>query len=236
MFHDTSKRQSGYHVLTFVALLYLGLQSLAYLISKFNAAYWHYNFSGQTFWIVFFYLIQSLLLFGFLLYVKHKNHWKWSALGLRKFSILDALGLIFAAFTCYFVVSVLINLLLQQYGLTLPGFAPQSSYLLLFGKNFWGIASLIVTALLIAPMIEEILFRGYLLQNLRVNWGKAIAVSISAAFFALFHFQLASFFFLYLLGLLLGWIYLKSNSVWPCILFHIVNNGLALLLELYLLT
>jgi uncharacterized protein len=236
MFRSTSKKQLGYRIVALITLLYLGLQGFAYLVRKLNEAYWHYDFSGRTFWIVFFYLLQSLILLGFIVYMKHKYKWCWTDLGLRKFSVLDAFGLIFMAFVSYFAISLLLTLLLQHYGLTLPGFAPQSSYLTLFGNNPWGIVSLILTALVIAPLIEEILFRGYLLENLKVNWGTKSALFVSAAFFALFHFQLGSFFFLYLLGLLLGWIYLKSNSIWPCVIFHIVNNGLALLLEIYLLT
>jgi len=235
MFHGTSKKQTGYRVLILVTLLYLGLQAIAHLVRELNQTYWHYDFSGKTFWIVFMYLLQSLLLLGFILYLKRKHKWSWRDLGLRKFVFLDAVGLIFMAFVAYFAISLLLTLLLQKYGLTVPGLAPQSSYLLLFGKDYWGIASLVVTALIIAPLIEEILFRGYLLENLKASWGAKSALFVAAAFFALFHFQLGSFFFLYLLGIILGWIYIRSNSVWPCVIFHIVNNGLALLLEIYLL-
>jgi membrane protease YdiL (CAAX protease family) len=84
-------------------------------------------------------------------------------------------------------------------------------------------------AAVLAPLLEEALFRGVILHGLARRRGPRSAVLWTAAFFAFFHFynpwQILPTFFL---GLLLGWVVLTTRSLWSSILLHSAFNGLSL--------
>ena len=91
-----------------------------------------------------------------------------------------------------------------------------------------------------APLVEEVVFRGAILRKL-LEWmnesfggltnSKAwIAIVISAVFFAVAHLNPAQFPHALLIGTLLGWIYYRTGSIIPGILYHWVNNSTAFVL------
>ena len=82
------------------------------------------------------------------------------------------------------------------------------------------------TALVLAPLFEETLFRGVLLPVLATRWGGGWAVLISAASFALAHLSLGELLPLFVLGLGLGWLRLQSGRLGACVLMHGLWNGL----------
>ncbi|RMF10951.1 MAG: CPBP family intramembrane metalloprotease [Candidatus Neomarinimicrobiota bacterium] len=92
-------------------------------------------------------------------------------------------------------------------------------------------ALLIGTALLLlAPLGEELLFRGFLQQTLERTWPDLTrAVLITALFFAFIHLNPYWMIQIYLLAVLLGYLAWRANSIWPSFLLHLVNNALALL-------
>ncbi|MCB9264910.1 MAG: CPBP family intramembrane metalloprotease [Lewinellaceae bacterium] len=78
-------------------------------------------------------------------------------------------------------------------------------------------------------LAEEIIFRGYVLQELLENMGRDTALGISALIFALMHFSTSSFNWiplinLFLSGLLLGLVYLRFNSIWGAVGLHFSWN------------
>lgn len=83
-------------------------------------------------------------------------------------------------------------------------------------------------AVLVAPVMEELVFRGLLLQGLRRHWPTAPAVLITAMLFALFHVNPWQFMGPLFLGLIFGWLTVRSGSLWPAILAHALNNATAL--------
>jgi membrane protease YdiL (CAAX protease family) len=95
-----------------------------------------------------------------------------------------------------------------------------------------GRADLVLTvavAVVLAPVLEEALFRGLILHGLARRRGPRSATLWTAAFFAFFHFynpwQIIPTFFL---GLLLGWVVLVTRSLWSSIVLHSAFNGLSL--------
>lgn len=95
-----------------------------------------------------------------------------------------------------------------------------------------GRADLVMTlavAVVFAPILEEFLFRGAILQGLKPQLGARAACLWSAAFFAMFHFynpwQILPTFFL---GLILGWLVLRTGSIWSAIVLHSGFNGASL--------
>ncbi|TAL60395.1 MAG: CPBP family intramembrane metalloprotease [Bacteroidetes bacterium] len=91
------------------------------------------------------------------------------------------------------------------------------------------IINLIIVALL-AAVGEELLFRGAL-QNTLAEWFKNthLSVWVTAILFSALHAQFYGFIPRMLLGVVLGYLYVWSGSLWLPILFHFLNNGLAVL-------
>ena len=91
------------------------------------------------------------------------------------------------------------------------------------------IVNIIIVALL-AAVGEELLFRGAL-QNVFVEWTKNIhfSVWVTAILFSALHAQFYGFIPRMLLGVVLGYLYIWSGSLWLPILFHFLNNGMAVL-------
>ena len=94
-----------------------------------------------------------------------------------------------------------------------------------------GIKDLIVNVIVIALLAaigEEFLFRGSM-QNVIAEWtkNKHAAVWITAILFSAFHMQFYGFLPRMLLGVVLGYLYIWSGSLWLPILFHFLNNGMA---------
>lgn len=102
----------------------------------------------------------------------------------------------------------------------------------LFNKIFegdFGWLGAFMKVAVVAPIVEELIFRGLILKGLRRNYNSFTAVFISALLFALFHLNPWQFPATFILGLLLGWIMIRTNNIILSILGHSINNFLVLL-------
>jgi hypothetical protein len=89
---------------------------------------------------------------------------------------------------------------------------------------------LIITIVLLAPIGEELLFRGFLQKYLEIAWGDITkAILLSSLFFAAIHFNPYWLIQIYLLGVLLGYIAWQTQSVVSSIIFHVIINASSLL-------
>ncbi|SKA78591.1 hypothetical protein SAMN05443428_102155 [Caloramator quimbayensis] len=97
---------------------------------------------------------------------------------------------------------------------------------ILFGssKEWFSILSVII----IAPVLEEIVFRGIILQGFLKNYSIKKSVIITAVLFGLFHGNIVQTPIVILLGIVLGIIYIKTSSLFICIIGHMLNNFIAL--------
>lgn len=94
-------------------------------------------------------------------------------------------------------------------------------------------ASLAVLAGL-APLAEELVFRGLLYGWLAGRWGTIIAWLVSSLAFAAAHVELAHVILVLPLGLWFGWLRRRTGSLWPSLVAHVINNGLAITAAAYL--
>lgn len=86
---------------------------------------------------------------------------------------------------------------------------------------------------IIGPVVEELVFRrAFLGSLLEKNIKPVIAVPVSALVFGLVHFNPAQIPAAFVLGTLLGWMYLRTGSLVPSIVCHVVNNALCVALAL----
>ena len=91
---------------------------------------------------------------------------------------------------------------------------------------FSGIAGAL-NACIFGPIMEEICFRGLILDGLlKTRCRPWLAILISALLFALLHGLGANFVTAMLFGILVGWLYWRTSSIIPGIIIHITNNSL----------
>lgn len=86
----------------------------------------------------------------------------------------------------------------------------------------------ILGAVVIAPLVEELVFRGFFQQQLEQVYRNATsAVLLSSLLFTIFHFNPWWSIQIYILGLVLGYLAWRTGSIWPPIVIHAIVNGLA---------
>ncbi|MDY4964395.1 MAG: type II CAAX endopeptidase family protein [Ruminococcus callidus] len=109
------------------------------------------------------------------------------------------------------------------YGTYTPDFSLSGSKLQL--------AAMVLSTCLVAPITEELLYRGFFLKVMsRVS--QRFGIFMSALFFSLAHENIAQGILTFLVGVLLGYIATKHDSIIPCILVHFTINSYSMLCSL----
>jgi membrane protease YdiL (CAAX protease family) len=92
-------------------------------------------------------------------------------------------------------------------------------------QSIWLRASIVFTAVVLAPLTEEMFFRGQIQTFLRYVVGKPwVAVLITAACFAAVHRQWWAWPSLFFLGICLGYLYERTGNLWNCVILHALFN------------
>ncbi|MEI7510822.1 MAG: CPBP family intramembrane glutamic endopeptidase [Candidatus Peregrinibacteria bacterium] len=110
------------------------------------------------------------------------------------------------------------------------GSGDSSSLSFLIQNKLVPIPFLFVFAGILAPLTEELVFRGFLLPSVMEHLGYVWGVVISSAVFALVHlvFDPMTLLVMFLLGVLLSILYIRTKSLWPGIIFHGINNTIGI--------
>ena len=176
--------------------------------------------------------IVYLLLIGFIIGIP----WKlkvWQPVGgyrqlLGLTRILQWRDILFAAvaFVAYLALSTGLILLVSS---LVPGFNSTQNQDLMFSKVLSpSNAVLIFTALVVvAPLFEEIIFRGFLFGTLRRTIPVVAAALVTSIVFAIVHGQWNVGIDVFALSLISCFLRYKTGSLWPSILLHMTKNGLA---------
>lgn len=85
-------------------------------------------------------------------------------------------------------------------------------------------AASLLRVCVVAPVVEEALMRGFVLGGLQAGYGAAAALLVSAALFAVLHFNMVQTLSALVCGVVLGLLYLKTGSLGCCILAHAGYN------------
>jgi membrane protease YdiL (CAAX protease family) len=96
--------------------------------------------------------------------------------------------------------------------------------------TWWRGVSALLALVLVAPVTEELLFRGWLLQDLKAQYGERRALVWSSVLFGLVHIEPAAVLYAMLGGLVLGAVALRTKSTLSSIAMHAGVNALPLLL------
>ncbi|GEB33989.1 MULTISPECIES: CPBP family intramembrane glutamic endopeptidase [Brevibacillus] len=90
------------------------------------------------------------------------------------------------------------------------------------------VASLVVIGIMV-PIAEEILFRGVIQTYLVRRIGAVAGIILSSLWFALLHIDVALFAPLFVIGLGLGFVRHRYQSIWGAVVLHAVNNMMGVL-------
>lgn len=85
----------------------------------------------------------------------------------------------------------------------------------------------IVTSVIMAPLIEEIIFRGIIYRRIKRVSGSGIAMILSALFFGVFHMNVVQGIYAFIVGLILAYVCEKYKTIWASIIMHAVANGVS---------
>ena len=91
------------------------------------------------------------------------------------------------------------------------------------GRGIWTLLSVVVAA----PVLEELLCRGVVLEAVRSRYGTVSAWLLSSLFFGVLHVDATLVLNAFVIGLILGYIYIATESLWASMVLHALNNAAA---------
>lgn len=130
------------------------------------------------------------------------------------------------SFIAYMVLSALLLAFAQQYMTFIDFDQPQDVGFDQIGQQYEYILAFL-TLVVVAPVAEEILLRGYLLGKLRKYTPLWIAILITSLLFGLVHFAWNVGIDTFALSIILCLVTVWSKSLWPAILLHMLKNFVA---------
>lgn len=179
-------------------------------------------------------LIQGILFHGVALliiwgFIRRRNGSWDGAFGLNwrgfKPSLSQGLASYIGIIPIVLVVSLLCQLFLYASGY--PVTLQDVVTIFLEPQSGWSLFFLLLLAVVVAPLVEEALFRGILLPVLMKKMGLGTAIVASSLFFAGIHQHLPSMAPLFILAVVLAMLYIHSGSLWASIVLHAVFNGVS---------
>jgi membrane protease YdiL (CAAX protease family) len=166
-------------------------------------------------------LAESVLLIPVWWLALYKYGVGWDALGMRGFQI-SVLSLGCGLMILSFLFNAAYGAFLAVFGLQM-----QVDLVTVFAElssPWW----LLVAGIVVAPVVEEIFFRGFVFAGLAQRYDWRVAALISSGLFALIHFQPLAIPAIFILGCIFAYLYHRSRSIWPAVLMHVATNALAL--------
>jgi len=160
------------------------------------------------------------------LFLRH-YHVGWNMVGWRKVNVLKALGYLAAILVIFIVLA---NVVLILVSVLVPSFNANQAQTNEFTGSSASHSSLAIIALvLLPPVLEETIFRGFLFPALAKKWGVGWGAVLSSAIFGIAHAQANISIYTFVLGLLLCFMYVRLKSIYPGMAVHMLNNYLAFL-------
>ena len=152
-----------------------------------------------------------------------QSGWQWLQWGPGWRSLPMALGGLLLSLPLVLLVSWGVSRLVPHGGGTNPLLE-----LVLNSRDVTALLCFALTACLLAPLYEELVFRATVLPTMVRSYGAGVGVLSSSLLFAAAHLSLVEFFPLLILGSGLGWLRLSSGRLSACVLMHAIWNGYTL--------
>ncbi len=171
----------------------------------------------------------DILVFCIIVYfVIIKYRQGWAALGLSMKNWLRGVFLGIAGYITILPLFLLIVLLITRVSGYFDYQPPVHPLVNIFFKeaNPFILGGFIVLAALVAPVIEEIVFRGFIYSAVRKRAGVTLAIIVTSALFSLLHMSIFSFLPIFFLGIVLAYLYEKTGLLISSITLHVIHNSL----------
>jgi membrane protease YdiL (CAAX protease family) len=175
----------------------------------------------------------AVLLAAALIGVKLKGAKLAPAVGLRRGRLWPVVGLVTAGVWIGFAVNIAYSI--TTYALKVK--VPDTNAKLLSAsvKSPIGLIAVFLLLAVIAPVAEEILFRGVVFSGLRDSWGEGWAILVSSVLFGVIHLQPLVMIPTAILGLLLAKVFSVTRSLWASIALHSAYNATIMLFGILVL-
>jgi membrane protease YdiL (CAAX protease family) len=218
----------------FVAL-WMGLQILLLLGLQTLSPYWpplkafmDGAFAGDVVAMFALNLVDAALGFAIVAFFLRRYRVGWGTAGWRRVNLLKTFLYIVGILVGFVVLA---NLVLVAVAALVPGFDPNQAQETGFdGEGAQNYRSLALVALvLLPPFLEETIFRGFMFPALAKRMGVVWGAVVSSVVFGLAHGQANIGVYTFVLGLLLCFLYVRTKSIVPGVMLHMVNNFLAFL-------
>ena len=155
-----------------------------------------------------------------------KSRTDWTTLGLTRLPSWTDIGLAPAAFAVYALISGVVLALMVSWFPALPLNQTQDVGFQALGSQLDNMLAF-VTLVVLAPIAEEVLFRGYLYGKLKGYVSGFIAALVTSLLFAIAHFQLNVAIDVFILSLMLCGLRSLTGSIWAGVLLHMLKNMIA---------
>ena len=172
-------------------------------------------------WINYAGIAISFYLIGFpVFYLMIKNLPEEEKRESKTLGVFEVIKICFMSYSIVYIVNFLTNILMMLIAVIKGSEVTNPLVNMLEGSNW--IWSLIFAGIL-SPIIEEMMFRGVMLNKLR-RYGDKVAIITTAILFGLFHANFSQFFYAVALGIVFAYVTLKTGTIKYSIILHIVVN------------
>lgn len=172
-------------------------------------------------------LIEAAALGGVIYLYLRSRSIGWGSLGLRRFPVGQALFYLIVSLVVFMLA---IGVIFSLIHLLVPGFDADQKQMTEFSDAVDERPFLTLFALaVLPPIIEEIVFRGFIFPGLAVRMGVVWAAVLSSGMFAFAHLESNVKVYTFFLGLIFCALYVRFRSIIPGIILHAANNFMAYL-------
>ncbi len=126
---------------------------------------------------------------------------------------------------CY--VANIVTSLLQT---SLSGILPFAENNFDMPQGVFGFLLSLLSVAVFPAILEEFLFRGAIMGSL-LKFGKPFAIFVSAAIFGLIHGNLVQIPFAFMVGLVIGFLVIETDSIWTGVIIHFLNNAISVCID-----
>lgn len=140
----------------------------------------------------------------------------------KKLSVAEIIMIVCPCFTIVIIFNLLSTVLTKLIGNLKGSDVANPLEQMLSGSGIWISAFILI---IVAPIMEEIIFRGFLYKKL-IPYGSKVYILFSAATFAMFHGNLNQMFYAFLLGIIFAYVMQVTQSIKYSIILHMIINAM----------
>lgn len=202
---------------------------LVFAINRMLYAFGVFKGLGDSFDYLFNVITQIVILFALSVFLfnaltKNKLRDTFKFFGYKKISakaVLISIGIGVIVYFLNVFVATFFNVLLAFFG-----YSSTSSSITLSSYPFWLFLVNVLVSAVLPGICEETAHRGLLLKGLSGH-GQRFALIMSSLLFGLMHMNIDQFFYATLIGILVGYLALICDSIYPAMIIHFMNNFLS---------